>query len=227
MIDNRSQSLRVFFLIEIPVTERGVVIIAPFKPAVIDNKTLDAQRRRLVSHLHDVVRVMIEVDTFPGIEVHRARFAVGETDHLLAQIAVELLTHAVQATGGVAGIQIWRPQGFTRIQHFFTRQPQRFGLQIATTIGFYFRAQAVVAAPAQMHAPDIALLLAEATAACNNGREMFMRGAPAAVLQHKAVVFKAQTMRLEFTDPAAVEGHHIPRIFRHWQSNCQSLRLPY
>ena len=34
-------------LVDAIVTERGVVIIAPFKPAVIDNKTLDAQRRRL------------------------------------------------------------------------------------------------------------------------------------------------------------------------------------
>ena len=74
---------------------------------------------------------------------------------------MELLTHAIQPVRGVAGIQARRPERFTLFNRPFTRQVERFGLHIAAAIGFRLRAQAVVAAPAQMHAPDVAVHFTE------------------------------------------------------------------
>ena len=96
MVDNRGQTVRIFFFIEIPVAERRPVVVATFKPAVVDDKALHAQPRRLIRHAHDVLRVVVKIDPFPGVEMHRARLVVREANNLFAQIAVELLAHAVQ-----------------------------------------------------------------------------------------------------------------------------------
>ena len=99
------------------------------------------------------------------------------------------------------------PQGFPLRQRHFARQIERFRLQVATAIGFHFRPQAMVTAPAQMHAPYFPLHLAKGLAAGNQRRKMFMGSASATVFQHEAVMFKEQTMGLEFADPAAMKGH--------------------
>ena len=140
---------------------------------------------------------------------------------------MELLAHAVQPIRRVAGIQVRRPQGFPFRQRHFARQIERLGLQIAAAIGFHLRPQAMVAAPSQMHAPDFTLHLAKGAAAGDQGREMFVRGAPATVLQHKAVVFQDQTMGLKLADPAAMESHHLTSAFSDRQRDCQAIDLPW
>ena len=105
-----------------------MVVIAAFEPAVIDDEALHAQRGGLVGHAHDVVRIVVKVDPFPGIEVHRARFVFREADDVVAQVAVERLAHAVQALRGVAGIQARRPERIALFNRHFTRQVKRFGL---------------------------------------------------------------------------------------------------
>ena len=227
VINNRRQAVGVLFLIKIPVPKRRPVVVAPFKPAVIDNKALDAQRRRLVSHTHDVVRVVVEIDPLPGVEMHRARLVAREANNPFAQITMELLAHAVQPIRRVAGIQVRRPQGFPFRQRHFARQIERLGLQIATAIGFHLRPQAMVTAPGQMHAPDFTLHLAKGAAAGDQGREMFVRGAPAAVLQHKAVVLQRQAVRLKLADPAAMESHHLASAFGDRQRDRQAIHLPW
>ena len=161
MADDRREAVRVLLLVQIPVTQRGVVVVATFEPAVVDDKALHAQRGRLVGHAHDVVRVVIKVDAFPGIEVDRARFVFGEADNVVAKVMVKLLAHAVQALRGVACIQARRPERVAHLNRHFARQVEGFSLQIAAAVGFGFRTQAVVAAPAQMHAPDVAVHFAE------------------------------------------------------------------
>lgn len=140
---------------------------------------------------------------------------------------MELLAHAVQPIRRVAGIQVRRPQGFPFRQRHFARQIERLGLQIATAIGFHLRPQAMVTAPGQMHAPDFTLHLAKGAAAGDQGREMFVRGAPAAVLQHKAVVLKRQAVRLKLADPAAMESHHLASAFGDRQRDRQAIHLPW
>ena len=140
---------------------------------------------------------------------------------------MELLAHAVQPVRRVAGIQVRRPQGFPFRQRHFARQIERLGLQIATAIGFHLRPQAMVTAPGQMHAPNFTLHLAKGAAAGDQGREMFVRGAPAAVLQHKAVVLQRQAVRLKLADPAAMESHHLASAFGDRQCDRQAIHLPW
>ena len=226
VVDNRGQAVRIFFLIKIPVAERRPVVVAPFKPAVINDKALHAQLRRFIRHAHDVLRVVVEIDPFPGVEMHRARFVVREANNLFAQIAVELLAHAVQPLRRIAGVEVRRPQRFPFRQRHFARQIERFRLQVAATVGFHFRPQAVVTAPAQVHAPHFALHLAKSAAAGNQRRKMFMRSASTTVFQHKAVVFKGQTMGLEFADPAAMKGHDFAGALGDRQRDRQAVHLP-
>ena len=209
MVNHRRQAIGVFLLIEIPVAERRPVVVAPFKPAVVNDKSLDAQRRRLIRHAHDVLRIMVEVNPFPGIEMHRSRLIVRKTNDLLTQIAVELLAHTVQPLSGIAGIEAGCPQRFPFRERHFARQIQGFRLQVAAAVGFHLRPQTVVTAPAQMHAPDLSLHFAKRRATGNQRREMFMGGASTAIFQHKTIVFESQTMRLKFANPAAVERHNF------------------
>jgi hypothetical protein len=55
---------------------------------------------------------------------------------------------------------------------------------------------------------------------------MFMRGAATAILQHKTVVLKGQTMRLKFANPAAVERHNVAGAFGNRQRHGQAIDLP-
>ncbi|MNB94390.1 hypothetical protein D3C75_415410 [compost metagenome] len=174
VVDHRHQAVRVFFLVESPVAQRAVVVVAPFEPAVVDDKALHAQRGRFFGHPHDVFRVVTEVDPLPGIEMHRARFVLREANNIVAQIAVELLAHAVQPLRRVAGVKARRPQGFALLHLHFARQIQCFGLQIAATVGFGFRAQAVVTAPAQVNAPYVAVHFAKTCRAADKPWEVFV-----------------------------------------------------
>lgn len=147
--------------------------------------------------------------------MNRARFVFGEADNVVAKVLVKLLAHAVQALCGVACIQARRPERVALLNRHFARQVEGFSLQIAAAVGFGFRTQAVVAAPAQMHAPDVAVHFAERRRTRNQRREVFMGGFTPAVFNHKAVVFKRHAVRLKFPDPAPVEGHHLPCAFGH------------
>ena len=159
--------------------------------------------------------------------MHRARLVAREANNPFAQITMELLAHAVQPVRRVAGIQVRRPQGFPFRQRHFARQIERLGLQIAAAIGFHLRPQAMITAPGQMHAPDFTLHLAKGVAAGDQGREMFVRGAPAAVLQHKAVVLQGQAVRLKLADPAAMESHYLTSAFGDRQRDRQAIHLPW
>ena len=128
---------------------------------------------------------------------------------------MERLAHAVQTLRGVAGIQARRPERIALLNRHFARQVEGFSLQIAAAVGFGFRTQAVVAAPAQMHAPDVAVHFAERRRTGNQRREVLVGGFTPAVFNHKAVVLKRHAVRLKFPDPAPVEGHHLPRAFGH------------
>ena len=85
----------------------------------------------------------------------------------------------------------------------------------------------MVTAPGQMYAPDFTLHLAKGAAAGDQGREMFVRGAPTAVLQHKAVVLQRQAVRLKLADPAAMESHHLASAFGDRQCDRQAIHLPW
>ncbi len=158
--------------------------------------------------------------------MHRARLVFREADNVVPQVAVELLAHAVQPVCGVAGIQTRCPQGFSLGDGHLSRQVERFGLQIAAAVGFGFGPQTMVAAPAKMYAPHVAVHLAECLSAANQRREVFVGGATAAVFDHEAVVFELDTMRLEFTDPASVKGHHLSGTLGNGQRDGKTINLP-
>jgi len=83
MINNRHQPVRVFLFIGIPVAQSSTVIVTSFKPAIINNETLNAQSCCTLSHLHDVIRIVIEINTFPGIEMYGAFFLLRKTDDFI------------------------------------------------------------------------------------------------------------------------------------------------
>ena len=84
----------------------------------------------------------------------------------------------------------------------------------------------MVTAPAQVHAPHFALHLAKSATAGNQRWKMFVRSASTTVFQHKAVVFKGQTMGLEFADPAAMKGHDFAGALGDRQRDRQAVHLP-
>ncbi|MOA07668.1 hypothetical protein D3C78_1273770 [compost metagenome] len=118
--------------------------------------------------------------------------------------------------GGIAGVEAWRPQRFTLFHRHFARQIERLGLQITATVCFGFGTQAVVAAPSQMYAPHVAMHFVKRWRAGHQGREMFVRRAPATAFNHKAVVLKRDAMRLKLADPAAMKGHHFLGALGDW-----------
>ena len=158
MVNHRHQSVRILLFIQIPVAQSRMVIIASLKPAVVDNETFNAKRCRTSGHLHDVVRVVVKINTFPGIEVHRTGFLLRKTDDFIAQKTVVLLTHTIEPLRGIAGVQPRRVHGLILLQGFFSGHPQCFRLEVTPSVSFDLTFHAMVATPAQMYGPHLALL---------------------------------------------------------------------
>ena len=212
-VDNRLQALGILLFVQVPVAQRGLVVITATEPAVIDDKALNTNLRRRTHHLHDVLRVVVKVDAFPGVQVHRAHFfRLREADNFTAHMAMEVLADAVQALVAVGAVESRRAVAVARSQFHLARHQQLTGLQITTTVAHGFSVEAVVATPAQVEAVDFARGFAEVGLANHHAREVFVGGASPAVFQDKATAVKLFALGLELVGPTTVEVHDLARV---------------
>ena len=135
--------------------------------------------------------------------------------NFFAHEAVELLAHAVQPLGGIAGVQPRCLQRFALFEALLTRKIQRFGLHQTATVDFDVSTQTVVTAPAQVDPPDFALFFAKALMTDHHRREIFGGGFAATVFLNDAAVIELRAVWLELFDPAAMKRHHFGGAF--WQ----------
>ncbi|MNE72249.1 hypothetical protein D3C80_1681730 [compost metagenome] len=105
MLDHRSQPVRVFFLVQIPVAKCRAIVVAATEPTVINDKAFYAKSGRLGGHLHDVLGLVVEIDALPGIEMHGTWLVFREVQDILADITVKLLAERIQTRARAGSIQ--------------------------------------------------------------------------------------------------------------------------
>ena len=58
-------------LVDIPVTESGIIVVAVAKPAVIENEHLNAEFGSLISDLQEFLISKVEIRSFPVVDQDR------------------------------------------------------------------------------------------------------------------------------------------------------------
>ena len=98
--DQRAEAVRELGFVRPPVAQSGAVVVAAVEPAVVEHKTFDADRGRCGREFLDRAGMDIEVEAFPGVQVHRPRLhRATRPVQPAAQFGVEIGGQPVQ-TGG-------------------------------------------------------------------------------------------------------------------------------
>ena len=166
-----------------PVAQRGAVVVAAVEPAVVDDETLHAHGGGGIGQFHHLGGLQVEVEAFPGVQVHRARphGAAGPGD-ALAQRSVEVGGQAVQPLGAAAGQQLRALQLRTRRQPHLARRQPFAELPLVLGIGQPFDGLLAVARPGQVGAVDQAGIAGGARRGDHRAGKAVLRGAAAPVL---------------------------------------------
>jgi hypothetical protein len=100
-------------------------VVAAAEPAVVQHEALDAHVGGGIGQRHQVGQAVVEVQAFPGVQVHRPRLhRATRPVQPAAQFGVEIGGQPVQAGGRAGGDQLRRVQRLTRQQPAFTgREP--------------------------------------------------------------------------------------------------------
>ena len=116
VIDQRSQPIGVLAWIDLPIGQRLRVVIAVAKPAIIQHEPFGPQGDSAFRDLFQLIKVMIEIDGFPTVVMHRTRrIRAGKGHDPIAQMALERDGTAVQAIIRKHGIQLASGKSFLRL----------------------------------------------------------------------------------------------------------------
>ena len=72
MVDQRAEPVGVFPRIDLPVGQRTGVVVAGAEPAVVEHETLGAKGGGLGGDVLEHRQLVVEIDRFPAIVMHRA-----------------------------------------------------------------------------------------------------------------------------------------------------------
>ena len=98
MRDERAESFGEYGGIWRPVAEAGGVVPSSVEPAVVQNEPLDTQCCRGVCQATQIGQRLVEVQSFPSVQVHLAWGTGGATwQHLFQGVAMENSAQAIAA----------------------------------------------------------------------------------------------------------------------------------
>ena len=161
-LDERMQPLRPLALVDVPVTQARRVVATVPEPSVVEDEELDTDARRRLDQLAESPEVLVEVDGLPRVEQQPSRAVGTGVARSGALPGVEDPADAVDAVVAVGGEDPGRrvrPSGL---------EPELTGLELLPTEqdGAALRGpvhdQLVVAAPRDVHRPDLTAAEAEA-----------------------------------------------------------------
>jgi hypothetical protein len=154
VVDQRVQPVRPDLLVDDPVPEPGRVVTAVVEPAVVEHEPLHADARRAVRDLPEPVEVVVEVHGLPDVQHHRLHVGMRR------QRPLEAVPRGGQAVEPVVGGDDVHPgRGVRRAgrQRHLTRQQPLAAADGGAVRGGALDPQHVVAAPADVHADDVAV----------------------------------------------------------------------
>ena len=159
VVDQRCQSLGPHLGRDIPVPQAAGVVPPAGEPPVVEDEPLDTDLGRPVGELTQLGQVMVEVDRLPGVQQHRPMPArvVRPGPH----VVVEAGRQSVDALA-VARERPGRRVRLPLLQDDLVLLQQLGAAQHPGTVVQPLGVDVLVAAPAEMDAPDLTPLEAEA-----------------------------------------------------------------
>ena len=155
MGNQRSHAVGELGFVGPPIAQGRGVVVTAVEPAVVENEALDAHARGGAGQLHHLLRVDVEVEAFPGVQVHRPRaHAAAGPRQTRAQFGVEVGGQAVQARAGAACHDLGCAQGSPRSQQPLARCQPFAQLPLVLTVVQPFQGLLVVARPGEVSAVD-------------------------------------------------------------------------
>ena len=154
------KTVRQFREIDLPVTERRVVIVAVAEPAVVEHEHFEPEVCRTGREVVDFRLVKGEIRGLPVVhEDGPQRTLVFAAHEMLADEAMERLAHAVQACRAIAQPRLRRLERLARckVPVEFEVTQSRHDARRAKLL--HLGAQGEVAAPHKVHAVNLTLLL--------------------------------------------------------------------
>ena len=163
-----------------------MVVASAVEPAIVEDVALDADAGREIGEIAQPADVVVEVDGLPDVEVDRPRCR--RVGGQRAQIAVECGGEPVQSLRRCRDVD---PRSGVRLvlgEDQLTGQQQLAATDRGRAFGQPLEAMHVVAAPSDMHPPDLAVPEAEASRATHeqSGR-VVARAATTGLAQPQAV----------------------------------------
>ena len=153
--DELAQAMGEFRLVGPPVTQGRAVVVAAVEPAVVQHEAFNAQCRRGCGQFLHGAGVDVEVEAFPGVQVHRPRLhGAAVPVQAAAQFGVKVGGQPVKALGGARGHQFRRVQRGARGQQAFARRQPLAQLPLEARIVQPLDGLLVVAGPGQVRAVD-------------------------------------------------------------------------
>ena len=199
-VDERVEPRRPHVVVDVPVAETGRVVAAMPEPAVVEHEPLDADRRGRLGEAPQPLEVVVEVDRLPRVQHDRSRPA--GMARAGAHVAMDARRRAVEPfvrpdeQHPRRGVPLARgeddlagPQQLTAAQ-----QPGAGAGALGRALG----GVALVAAPLDVHAPDLAATEAEPGGADDHEQRGVVTGAAAADLAQP----RAETERAADRRPA-------------------------
>ena len=218
-LDQRRQPLGMGIGGDPPVAEPGGVVTAPAEPTVVEHEALDADRRGALGESGERVEVVIEVHRLPRVEHDGSRsVAMGGRR---AHDGVELPARRTEASRRVDRVHRRGPIALAGPQHDLAGMQQLAELDHRPPVGQASGVEARVAAPRQVNAPHLAVLLAEAGGAGPQQRRVLVRGAAAPVLRQERTVVERPPARMELAAPPPVERQQLGDVRRQRQGDRQ------
>ncbi len=206
-----------------PVAQAGPVGVAAGEPAVVEHEPLDTDLGGGAGELGEPVDVVVEVRRLPRVDQHRA--GVARAWGVPPQPAVDPGAGGVEAPVGEGADQPGRGVRRTLAQHHLTGSEQLATTQQALPLRRPFGVRRVVAAPGDVHGPDLAMAEAEPGGAGRHEQGRVVAGAAVSALAHVGAEQPGAALGHPLAAPAAGQVQQLAGPRRHRQRRAHRLKL--
>ena len=182
-------------LVDRPVAEAALVVVAVGKPAVVHHQQLDAHPFGELGKLHQTVAVKVKVEGLPAVDEHRAHpVAPVPAAHMLAHAAVQVVGEQVQAHRRIGHDDLRRNQLRAWLERIGEELVGKAQLQARLAILVTRRLALEAAAVDELHGPAAPRGLGRIAIGKDQQRVLLMRGGTLGTVHHAGELADGRTL---------------------------------
>ena len=208
VVDERMQTIGVDVCVDVPVAQPCAVVPAPPEPPVVEDVALGSHLRSGVGQGEQPTVVVHHVDGFPRVHRDRPWLGLRRVLRAGAQPLVEAVREPVEATA----VRREQPRPLVALpglQHDLAGEEQLAAADHCVAGAQPLRVRAVVAAPADVESPDLAMAKAEALRAGHDQQRRIGPCSPTPVVPDSGPDGEGRSLRRTLPQVAAGEVQEL------------------